>query len=212
MPSPRLAPQFASLAQQGDAATLGMWVFIATEVLFFGGLIFTYYVYRAAYPAAFAVASHDTEVLLGGINALLLLTSSLTMVLALDAAAAARRRLVSRWLLATALLGLLFLAVKGYEYVADYEHQVVPGINFLLRRGSVPPAELFWVFYFVSTAVHAVHLSVGIALVLMMALRWRRGALTPSYVAPLEVVGLYWSFVDTVWIFLFPALYLAERG
>lgn len=203
--------QFATLAQQGEAAQLGMWVFIATEIMFFGGLIFTYFTYRQAHPAEFATAARDTELWCGAVNAGILVTSSLTMVLAITAAAAGERRALLGWLALTALLGLAFLGIKGYEYVADYQHQVVPALDFVLKPGHRPPGEIFWVFYFIATGLHAIHLTIGIALVLYMLARAWRGGLTPAYYAPLEVVGLYWSFVDTVWIFLFPALYLVDR-
>src|SRR5437588_1078519 len=208
----RPEPQFATLAQQAEVAQLGMWVFIATEVVFFGALIFTYFVYRGAYPADFAAAAYDTKLWCGSLNVALLLTSSLSIVLAIEAAAEGQRRALLLWLLMTALLGIGFLGIKGYEYVADYRNQVVPALNFLLKPGHRPPTELFWVFYFIATGVHAIHLTIGVGLVLLMLARARRGTIGPLYYAPLEVVGLYWSFVDVVWIFLFPALYLAGRA
>jgi cytochrome c oxidase subunit III len=212
MPELRPEPQFADFAQQGEAAQLGMFVFIATEVLFFGGLIFTYYVYRQLYPEGFAAAGRDAKIVLGAINAAILLTSSLTMVLAIDAAAEGRRRAIVSWLVATAALGAGFLGVKGYEYLTDYRDHVVPALNFLAKPGYGGPGELFWIFYFIATGIHALHLTIGIGAVLAMVPRARRGAFTPAYYGPLEVVGLYWSFVDTVWLFLFPALYLMGRG
>jgi cytochrome c oxidase subunit III len=214
MPSRTLQPeiQYATLSQQGETAQLGMWVFIATETLFFGALIFTYFVYRNAYPEEFAHTAKNAVLWCGTVNIVLLLTSSLTMVLSITAMAEGRRSDVVFWLLATALLGFVFLGVKGYEYYADYQDQVVPAVNFMMRPGEAPAGELFWVFYFIATGVHAVHLSIGIALVLYMLRRARRGDLTADYYAPLEVVGLYWSFVDTVWIFLYPAIYLVGRS
>ncbi len=210
-PNHRPEPQFATLDQQGEVAQLGMWVFIATEVLFFGALIFSYYVYRRAYGGDFTVAGHDAKILLGGINAFILITSSLTMVLAIKAAAEGRQRAIVDWLLITAALGFCFLGVKGYEYWTDYKDGVVPVLHFVARAGYGGPAEIFWVFYFVSTGIHAIHLSIGIAAVLIFARKAERGAFTPRYYAPLEVLGLYWSFVDAVWIFLFPSLYLMGR-
>jgi cytochrome c oxidase subunit 3 len=208
----RPEPQYATLAQQGETAQLGMWVFIATETLFFGALIFGYLVYRTTYPTEFAHAAKEAVLWCGSINICLLLTSSLTMVLSIEAAAAGRRDMIVRWLAATALLGVVFLVIKGYEYYADYDDQVVPALNFILKPGEAPSGELFWVFYFVATGLHALHLSIGIALVLYMLRRARRGELTPAYHAPLEVVGLYWSFVDAVWIFLYPSIYLIGRS
>ena len=212
MHSLRPEMQYATLAQQGETAQLGMWVFIATETLFFGALIFTYFIYRQAYPEEFARAARDAILWCGTVNIVLLLTSSLTMVLSIVAAADGRRRDLARWLMATAALGILFLAVKGYEYLSDYKDHVVPAINFIIRPGEAPPSELFWAFYFVATGLHAVHLSIGIALIFYMLWRVRRGDLTPAYYAPLEVLGLYWSFVDVVWIFLYPAIYLVGRS
>lgn len=203
--------QYATLTQQGQTAQLGMWVFIATETLFFGGLIYTYFIYRQAYPEQFAQAARDAVLWCGTVNIGLLLTSSLTMVLSIVAAAEGRRRNLALWLMATAVLGILFLGVKCYEYLSDYRDQVVPAINFLAKPGEAPASELFWVFYFVATGLHAVHLSIGIAFVFYMLWRVRRGDLTPAYYAPLEVLGLYWSFVDVVWIFLYPAIYLVGR-
>jgi cytochrome c oxidase subunit 3 len=204
--------QYATLAQQGETAQLGMWVFIATETLFFGALIFTYYIYRNAYPREFGEAGRDAVLWCGSVNIGLLLTSSLTMVLAIDAAADGRRRSLRNWLLATALLGIVFICIKGYEWYSDYTDQVVPAVNFIMKPEEAPAGELFWVFYFIATGLHALHLTIGIGLIFYLLWRVRRGDLTPAYYAPLEVVGLYWSFVDTVWLFLYPAIYLVGRS
>lgn len=215
MHSRTIAPeiQYADLPQQGDTAQLGMWVFITTETLFFGALLFTYFLYRMTYPHEFAEAAKDAVLWCGSVNIGLIMTSSLTMVLAINAAADGRRRALVYWLLATAFLGLCFLGVKGYEYCLDYNDNVVPAINFVMKPGEAPAGELFWVFYFVATGLHAVHMTIGVGLILAMLLwRVRRGEITPAYYAPLEVVGLYWSFVDTVWIFLFPSIYLVGRS
>jgi cytochrome c oxidase subunit 3 len=214
MPSRTLHPemQYATLAQQGETAQLGMWVFMATETLFFGVLIFGYFLYRNVYPEAFAEAAKETVLWCGSVNIGLLLTSSLTMVLAIEAAAAGRRQALANWLLATAFLGIVFVSIKGYEWYLDYQDQVVPAVNFNLKPNEAPAGELFWVFYFIATPLHALHLLIGIAWLFYMLWRVRRGELTAGYYAPLEVVGLYWSFVDTVWIFLYPAIYLVGRS
>jgi cytochrome c oxidase subunit 3 len=205
--------QYADLPQQGDTAQLGMWVFITTETLFFGALLFTYFLYRMTYPHEFAAAAKDAVLWCGSVNIGLIMTSSLTMVLAINSAADGRRRALVYWLVATAFLGLCFLGVKGYEYCLDYNDNVVPAVNFVIKPGEGPAGELFWVFYFVATGLHAIHMTIGIGLILYMLLwRVRRGEITPAYYAPLEVVGLYWSFVDTVWIFLFPSIYLVGRS
>jgi cytochrome c oxidase subunit III len=204
--------QYATLSQQGETAQLGMWAFIATETLFFGALIFTYFVYRNAYPKEFAEAGKDAVLWCGSVNIGLLLTSSLTMVLAIDAAADGRRRHLTRWLQATAALGILFICVKGFEWYLDFAHQDVPAINFLMKPAEGSAGELFWIFYFIATPLHAFHLLVGIGLIFYMLWRVRQGDLTPAYYVPVEVVGLYWSFVDTVWIFLYPCIYLVGRS
>jgi cytochrome c oxidase subunit 3 len=215
MLSRTIAPemQYADLPQQGDTAQLGMWVFITTETLFFGALLFTYFLYRMTYPREFAEAAKDAVLWCGSVNIGLIMTSSLTMVLAINSAADGRRRALVCWLVATAFLGLCFLGIKGYEYCLDYNDNVVPAVNFVMKPGEGPAGELFWVFYFVATGLHAIHMTIGIGLILYMLLwRVRRGEITPIYYAPLEVVGLYWSFVDTVWIFLFPSIYLVGRS
>ena len=204
--------QYASLEQQSDTAQLGMWVFIATEVLFLGSLIFTYAVYRSLYSLQFDLAGHDSFILYGSINEALLVTSSLTMVLAIRASRMDSRRALVFLLLATALLGLMFLGVKGYEYAQDTAAHSVPAVNFVFKPGYHAPAEIFWVFYFIATGFHALHLSIGILLVLFFAWRAAHGAFTPRYNAPLEVIGLFWSFVDTVWFFLFAAIYPLGRA
>jgi len=204
--------QYATLSQQGETAQLGMWVFIATETLFFGALIFTYFIYRNAYPKEIAEAAKDSVLWCGSVNIGILLTSSLTMVLAIDAAADGRRRSLRNWLRATALLGIAFICIKGFEWFLDYSSREVPSVNFIIKPQEAPAGELFWIFYFVATGLHALHLTIGIGLILYMLWRVRRGDLTPAYYAPLEVVGLYWSFVDTVWIFLYPTIYLVGRS
>ena len=156
------------------AAQLGMWVFIATETLFFGALIFGYFVYRNAYPEEFAEAAKETVLWCGTVNIALLLTSSLTMVLAIEAVAAGRRQELTNWLLATALLGIAFVCIKGYEWYADYQDQVVPAVNFIIKPGQAPASELFWVFYFIATPLHALHLLIGIGLLFYMLGRARR--------------------------------------
>lgn len=210
-----LAPeiQFANLKQQGETAELGMWVFLVNETLFFGALIFTYFLYRITYPHEFAVAGKDAVLWCGTVNCAILLTSSLTIVLAINAAAQGARRTMIRFLIITAALGGLFLLVKGYEYYQDFQDKVVPVVDFQAKPGEGSAGELFWVFYWIATGLHAIHLTIGIGLILYMLLwRIRRGEITPAYYAPLEVVGIYWSFVDAVWLFLFPCIYLVGRS
>jgi cytochrome c oxidase subunit 3 len=210
-PAPEI--QFATLEQQGETAQLGMWVFLINETIFFGALIFTYFIYRISYPDEFAAAAKDAILWCGSLNLAILVTSSLTIVLAINAGAQGERRAMIIWLVGTAALGCAFLLVKGFEYYQDFQDRVVPVVNFVTRPGEGSAGELFWVFYWVATGLHAIHLIVGIGLVLYMLLwRIRRGEITPSYYAPLEVVGIYWSFVDAVWLFLYPSIYLVGRS
>lgn len=205
--------QFANLEQQGDTAQLGIWVFLVNETIFFGALIFTYFVYRISYPQEFAAAAKDAVLWCGSVNFVILLTSSLTIVLAINAAAQGERRAMIRLLIATAALGGVFLLVKGYEYYQDFQDKVVPAVNFDAKPGEGSAGELFWVFYWIATGLHAIHLSIGIGLILYMLLwRIRRGEITPAYYTPLEVIGIYWSFVDAVWVFLYPCIYLVGRS
>jgi cytochrome c oxidase subunit 3 len=205
--------QYATLHQQGEVAQLGMWVFLVNETIFFGALIFTYFIYRTTYPHEFAVAGKDAVLWCGSVNLGLLLTSSLTMVIAVNAGAQGARRSMVVWLLVTLALGCIFLGVKGYEYYRDFEDQVVPVVHYASKPGEGAAGELFWIFYFVATGLHAIHLTIGLGLISYMLLwRIRRGEITPAYYAPLEVVAIYWSFVDTVWLFLYPCIYLVGRS
>ena len=208
---PALAHQFDTLGQQVEASTLGMWVFLATEVLFFGGLFVTYLVYRAAYPAAFAAASHELDILLGTINTGVLITSSLTMAMAVRSAQLGDRRLLMLFLVATMLLGSVFLGIKGVEYYEKFVEHHVPGPGFQFEAEYARHARIFFSLYFMMTGLHAVHMIAGIGVLLvMLAFAWR-GAISSTYYSPIEISGLYWHFVDIVWIFLFPLLYLIGR-
>lgn len=204
-----LAEQFDDIAQQRSAALLGMWIFLATEVLFFGGLFLAYTVYRYLYPDVWAAASRHTEVILGGANTAILLFSSTLMALAVRASQLGRRRQLVWLLLATAFCGIIFMGVKGVEYHKDFVDHLVPGVNFQWHEANPGAAELFFWLYFAMTGLHAIHVTVGIVIMLVLAvLAWRRRFENGNYI-PVEVAGLYWHFVDIVWVFLFPLLYLA---
>jgi len=206
-----LAHQFDSLEQQIEASTLGMWVFLVTEVLFFGGLFVTYAVYRARYPAAFAEASRELDVLLGGVNTAVLITSSLTMALAVRAAQLGRRRALVTMLTLTMLLGATFLGIKGVEYYHKFVEHHVPGPAFRFQGEHAREAQIFFSLYFLMTGLHALHMVIGIGILLVMLVWSCRGIVTAEYYSPIEISGLYWHFVDIVWIFLFPLLYLIGR-
>jgi cytochrome c oxidase subunit III len=208
---PALAHHFDNLAQQSEAATLGMWVFLVTEVLFFGGLFLVYLVYRSWYPAAFAAASHELDVTLGTINTVVLITSSLTMALAVHAAQLGQRKLLMIFLVLTMILGLTFLGIKSVEYYHKFVEHHIPGPGFVFEKEYVRNAQLFFSLYFIMTGLHAVHMIIGLGLMTWMLWWSWNGTITEDYSNPIEVAGLYWHFVDIVWIFLFPLLYLIGR-
>jgi cytochrome c oxidase subunit 3 len=206
-----LAHHFEDLGQQREAATLGMWIFLATEVLFFGGLFLTYLVYRSWYPGAFTAGSHEMLVWAGTLNTAVLITSSLTMALAVHAAQVGNRRLLMTFLVVTLLLGCVFLGVKSFEYYTEYIEHHFPGAGFEFPAEYFRPAQIFFSLYFLMTGLHALHMIVGIGIMCVMLWMSYRGVITPEYNNPIEIAGLYWHFVDIVWIFLFPLLYLIGR-
>jgi cytochrome c oxidase subunit 3 len=220
--SDALQHQFTSLDQQREAATLGMWVFIAQEVLFFGGLFAAYAIYRSQYPSAFAAGSHHLSWKVGFANTLVLIGSSFTMAMAVYSAATGKRGRIVAFLLATVLLGSVFLGVKYLEYGekirpclgdGSYHGCLVPGERFdasalHLEGAEGGHAQIFFSLYFGMTGLHALHMIIGIPIILGIAVLSWRGAYGPEYHSPVEFVGLYWHFVDIIWIFLFPLLYL----
>jgi len=211
-PRPALAHHFDDLAQQKDAATLGMWVFLATEVLFFGGLFAAYSVYRGWYPEAFGAASHSLDITLGAVNTAVLITSSLTMALAVHAAETGERRLLVLFLVATMALGAVFLGIKAVEYAAKFAEHHVPGPSFHFEEEALSRnAQIFFSLYFVMTGLHALHMVIGLGIMTWMLVWAWNGTITKEYASPIEISGLYWHFVDIVWIFLFPLLYLIGR-
>jgi cytochrome c oxidase subunit 3 len=208
---PALAHHFDNLEQQREAATLGRWVFLVTEVLFFGGLFAAYSIYRSWYPAAFAAASHEMVVWAGATNTVVLITSSLTMALAVHAAQIGNRRLLMLFLVATMVLGAAFLGIKAFEYYTEFKEHHVPGFGFQFETEHYRHAQVFFSLYFVMTGLHAVHMIIGLGIMAFMLWWAWRGRITKEYYSPIEISGLYWHFVDIVWIFLFPLLYLIGR-
>ncbi len=204
-----VAEQFEDSAQQFEASQLGMWTFLATEILFFGGLFMAYIIYRHAYPEGFAAGSRHTNAFFGTLNTAILLTSSWTMGLAVHAAQEGQTRSLVRKLLLTLGLAIGFLVVKGFEYHEDFVKHLVPGDSF---TPSLPPrAELFFMLYWAMTGLHAIHVLVGVGLLSFTAFRARHDYFSARYHTPVFIVGLYWHFVDLVWIFLYPLLYLIGR-
>ncbi len=220
-PHPELAHHFADLNQQKDVARLGMWAFLATEVLFFGGVLLCYAVYRSQYKAEFNAAASLQNVTLGTLNTIVLICSSLTMALAVHAAGVGHRAALVRNLTLTLLLGTAFLVVKGFEYTHDYREGLLPGATWNPTahvveewkdaKLNLKQGEMYFVFYFVLTGLHALHMIIGMGVLGVQLVMARRGAFTVAYPTPIEITGLYWHFVDIVWIFLFPILYLLRH-
>jgi cytochrome c oxidase subunit 3 len=213
---PGLAHQFEDLEQQQEADFLGIWLFLVTEIMFFGGVFAAYAIYRWLYFAAFQGGSHILDIRLGAANTVVLLGSSLMMALSVRSAQTGNRRALIGFLIATMILGGVFLGVKGVEYNQKFVEHVVPSLDWApegdalakLAPGGLDHAQIYFFFYFAMTGLHAIHMVIGMGLLLWLVFRARKDSFTPHYFAPVEVVGLYWHFVDIVWIFLFPLLYL----
>ena len=207
-----LAHHFESYEQQKQSSYLGMWLFLVQEIMFFGGLFLAYIVYRWSHPDAFAAGSHELDVTLGAINTVILIGSSLTMALAVWAAQLGKRKQIVLFLLATIVLGGAFLGVKTVEYSHKWHEHHVPGPHFQWDGADPQGTEMFFNLYFAMTGLHALHMIVGIGILLVMVVLAWRGAFTRENHNFVEGMGLYWHFVDIVWIFLFPLLYLLGRA
>jgi cytochrome c oxidase subunit 3 len=207
-----LQHQFDTMEQQQESATLGMWLFLVTEIMFFGGLFLAYLVYRVWYPAAWAEGSQELDILLGGINTVVLITSSVTMVFAVRSAQLGAARATVNWILLTMGLGLTFLVIKGFEYAHKIRMHHVPGPNFAFEGPHAQQVQIFLSLYFAMTGLHAVHMIIGFGLLGVIAWMAQRRRFSATWYAPVEMAGLYWHFVDIVWIFLFPLLYLVDRA
>ena len=203
---------FETMEQQTEAATLGMWLFLATEVLFFGGLFTTYLLYRMWYPAAWSEGSLELDIVLGSINTVVLITSSLTMALAVRAAQTGHQKPLIRNLVLTILLGLVFLVIKFFEYKHKFDVGHVPGPNFHFDGPNAGQVELFISLYFAMTGLHALHMVIGFGIMSVILWMAMKNRFSPAWYTPVELAGLYWHFVDIVCIFLFPLLYLVDRA
>jgi len=208
---PALQHHFDDMDQQRDASSLGMWVFLVTEILFFGGFFLAYTLYRHQMPLGFAAASRHMDIMLGTLNTAVLIVSSLTMAMAVHSAATGRKRLLQLFLVATMILGATFLVVKAFEYTHHIQHQLFPGASFRFPGPYASQAEMFYSLYFGMTGLHALHMVVGLGILSVLLWQATRNRYSPEYHTPVEVSGLYWHFVDIVWIFLFPLLYLIGR-
>jgi cytochrome c oxidase subunit III len=219
---PGLQHHFENMEQQREAGTLGMWIFLVTEIMFFGGMFFAYTLYRSQYPMEFASASNHLDLPLGTINTAVLILSSFTMALAVYSSQIGKQRNLVISLVLTLILGLTFLGIKAVEYYDKYEHDLIPGRLIpghpfkpdaveLLPGADPRKVEMFYWIYFAMTGMHAVHMVIGVGLLSVILYFSWKGRYGPEYHSPIEISGLYWHFVDIIWIFLFPLLYLLGR-
>jgi cytochrome c oxidase subunit 3 len=210
-----LRVQFDTEAQQKNASTLGMWIFLITEIMFFGGMFAVYIVYRSWYPDVFAIASSSLNEIIGALNTGVLLLSSFTMVMAVRAGQLGQQKMIVIFLILTLLFGGVFLGVKAYEWNEKFEEHHIPGQAAFHLDGVHPEdqghAQLFFSIYFAMTGLHALHMVIGVGILLTLIVLARKGRFSASYYTPVDVAGLYWHFVDIIWIFLFPLLYLIDR-
>ncbi len=241
---PELRHHFADELQQRNAASLGMWWFLGTEIMFFGGMLCAYLIYRRAYFSEFAASSKSLDLKIGTLNTVVLICSSLTVAMSVRAAQLGKRKLQVQLLLATIFFGLVFLGVKGIEWTDKYEEHHIPGMDFNALSGKKGDlrtfpgnqqllgldqvqndpvklrarqaeiqrhSQVFFSLYFALTGMHAIHMIVGVGIFSVITWMAWKGRFTPEYHTPLEIAGLYWHFVDIVWIYLFPLLYLIDR-
>jgi cytochrome c oxidase subunit 3 len=235
---PELRHHFADVQQQRNAASLGMWWFLGTEIMFFGGMFCAYLIYRLKFFPEFAVASRSLDLVVGTVNTAVLICSSLTVAMAVRAAQMGKRRLQVQLLLATIFFGLVFLGVKGYEWTNKYKEHHIPTFHYNARDLMEKPgdrhvlgldkltdaaqieqreaniqknSQIFFSLYFALTGMHAIHMIIGVGIFSVITWMAWKGRFTPEYHTPLEIAGLYWHFVDIVWIYLFPLLYLIDR-
>jgi cytochrome c oxidase subunit 3 len=206
---PELQHQFDDSAQQLETSTLGMWVFLVTEIMFFGGMFGGYTVYRNMYPEAFASTSHFMNVTIGAINTGVLIFSSFTMVLAVRSAQLGQKKALIAFLILTLLLGCVFLSLKYVEYHEKWVDHHIPGPGFHYADPRyIHQAQILFFLYFAMTGMHAIHMIVGAGLLTTLIVMAARNRFSATWYTPVEMIGLYWHFVDIVWIFLFPLLYL----
>jgi len=214
-----LQHHFADMEQQQETSTFGMWMFLLTEIMFFGGLFTAYLVYRSSYYQAFVEGSQKMNIWLGATNTAVLICSSLTMALAVRAAQTGKSKAFTAvLLLITIVFGLGFLGIKAVEYHEHWTHHEFPGPNFHFETDDpAHPAtdavhtEIYFSLYWAMTGLHALHMIIGVGLVTWLILKVLASTYSPAYYSPVEIVGLYWHFVDLVWIYLFPLLYLISK-
>ncbi|MEP2448122.1 MAG: cytochrome c oxidase subunit 3 family protein [Balneola sp.] len=206
-----LQHHFVDSDQQFDAAKMGMWVFIVNEILFFGGLFCAYIVFRAWYPDLFTMAATKLDTTMGAVNTVVLIGSSLSVAMAIRAAQLNKTKWIKINLLITITLACVFLVIKYFEYSHKMHDGIFPGATLYTYEGiDHPLAHVFFSIYYVMTGIHAIHIIVGIGLMVWIYIRANKNEFGSEYYTPVEMVGLYWHLVDVIWIFLFPLLYLIE--
>ncbi|KPP95187.1 MAG: aa3-type cytochrome c oxidase subunit III CoxC [Bacteroidetes bacterium HLUCCA01] len=205
-----LAHHFVDSEQQFDSSKLGMWIFLVTEVLFFGGLFVAYIVYRSWNPELFYMSAKELSTIMGAINTVVLIGSSLTIALAVRAAQLNQQANISRYLIATILLACVFLVIKYFEYTSKFAVGILPGELYTYTGIDHPGAPIFFSIYYMMTGLHGIHVIIGIGLMVYLLVKTRQGSYNAAYFTPVEITALYWHLVDLIWIFLFPLLYLIE--
>lgn len=205
-----LQHHFVDSEQQFDAAKFGMWIFLVTEILFFGGLFAAYIVYRAWYPELFTLASEELNTLWGGVNTIVLIGSSLTVAMAIKSAQLNQKKNIIINLGITIALACIFMVIKYFEYTHKFELGIFPGEFYTYGGVDHPQANIFFSLYYMMTGLHGIHVLVGIGLMIWLVIKARKQTFDSEYYTPLEMTGLYWHLVDIIWIFLFPLFYLID--
>ncbi len=205
-----LAHHFVDSEQQFDSAKFGMWVFLVTEILFFGGLFVAYIIYRAWNPDLYFLAAKELDTVMGGVNTLVLIGSSLTMALAIRSAQLNQQRNIIVYLLITIGLAMTFMVIKYFEYTHKFDMGIFPGEYYTYDGIDHPKAAIFFSIYYMMTGLHGIHVIIGVGLMVYLLIKVRQNAYNAEYYTPIEITGLYWHLVDIIWIFLFPLLYLID--
>lgn len=203
-----LREQFANPEQQLETAKVGMWIFLVTEIMLFGGLFMAFTVYRIYSPQAFDAGSREMQIVLGSVNTAVLICSSFAMAMADHSAESGNQRLLALFLILTMLLGCVFLGIKFTEYYDHFHDHKAPGVWFEYSGPNPGQVQMFFVFYFIMTGLHAFHMLIGLGVLSLMLLRTLLGSFTAKYHTPIQLSGLYWHFVDVVWVFLYAIFYL----
>lgn len=206
--TPRVAHHFDNAQQQFESSKFGLWIFLVTEIMLFGGLFVAYILFRALYPEMFAEAHHHLNKVMGTVNTVVLICSSLSMAMAVYFVQTGARKKAIRLMCLTVACGALFMVIKFFEYKAKFEHHLFPDASFDFAAFKAQNANLFFSLYFLMTGLHGIHVLVGMSLILWMIIRTRRHEFSSEYYTPVELTGLYWHLVDIIWIYLFPLLYL----